>query len=147
MEKQYSHVLSNIKQTIINPTLTILYRDSQKLGVMEKNVFRQNIWQILKRFHLRSTNQKIAKVPSNNCNYLLGSQPKRMRDLKVVIWSYVLMKGLPYYNIVRHGSNKDDLFIHKGLKFSSLYFLLHGKEVQWLVGCRIRKQGRESMRP
>lgn len=57
-----------------------------------------------------------------------------MRDLKGVIWSYVLMKGLPYYNIVRHGSNKDDLFIHKGLKFSSLYFLLRRKEVQWLVG-------------
>lgn len=57
-----------------------------------------------------------------------------MRDLKGVIWSYVLMKGLPYYNTVRHGSNKDDLFIHKGLKFSSLYFLLLGKEVQWLVG-------------
>ena len=29
--------------------------------------------------------------------------------------------------------NKDDLFIHKGLKFSLLYFFLHGKEVQWLV--------------
>lgn len=57
-----------------------------------------------------------------------------MRDLKGVIWSYVLMKGLPYYNTVRHGSNKDDLFIHKGLKLSSLYFLLNGKEVQWLVG-------------
>ena len=41
-----------------------------------------------------------------------------MRDLKGVIWSYVLMKGLPYYNTVRHGSNKDDLFIHKGLKLS-----------------------------